>query len=687
METKLHDRIEALKNALSKGLYEKDEVMRLSLLTAIAGESIFFLGAPGCAKSMCARRITNAFKKDENKGDKGVKYFEVLLNQFSTPEDVFGNISLKALNGELEGGKEEYRRLTENMLPEADIAFLDEIWKASPAILNTLLTIINERTFKNGSKIEKVPLKALLAASNELPAKDRGLEALYDRFIMRLCIGFIQSEDNFFQMIESHSSAEVEISEEIKKLQISNSELETWKKEIEKVSLSEEARAVISAIRKELTKRNEALTEEEKDSGEAFEVGDRRWEKIAHILQTSAFLNDRKEVDLMDCQLIEYCIWSTEKQQKKVREIVETCIQQHGLDCDTSIEEINEQIEDFEKTVDETWFKEVKKPATEKIVIVDGQKCYECIREGTQETWYVTVEKGKHNPYSNCHDLYNSNKDHTTSYNFYKNEDNIRCYYDFEIKKNPPKTHLEQIEFEDITQETKQKVFDNAHYKPIKEAISSEIKRLKEKKEKDAVPFKANLFANQDYNKSLSSKTDEAIRKLEDAEIDLEKQHNRYFNSELDTYLYEGDVILKNGLIYSKDEIAKMSEEEKKDVIAVVCISKDKTYALGINENVMTWNDMKDYASNYGKNLPKDYSKDWKVSNKEELNEIWKNIDTINASLKAIGCTILSPQEYWSSTKNGDVAAFYQMFDDKGVQDHTTKDHKYAVRLIREWDK
>ena len=680
--TKLHDRIEALKNALCEGLYEKDEVMRLSLLTAIAGESIFFLGAPGCAKSMCARRITNAFKAE---GNEGLKYFEVLLNQFSTPEDVFGNISLKALNGELEGGKEEYRRLTENMLPEADIAFIDEIWKASPAILNTLLTIINERTFKNGSKIEKVPLKALLAASNELPAKNRGLEALYDRFIMRLCVGFVQSEDNFFQMIERHSSAEVELSDEIKKLQISNSELETWKKEIYKVSLSEQTRSVISAIRKELTAQNEGLTEE--DAGEAFEVGDRRWERIAHIIQTSAFLNDRNEVDLMDCQLIEYCIWNTEKQQKKVRKIVETCIQQHGLDCDTAIEEINEQIEEFEKTVDETWFKEVKEPATEKIVTIDGQKCYECIREGTQETWYVTVEKGKHDPYSNYHDLYNSNKDRTRSYDFYKNEDNIVCYYDFEIKKNPPKTHFEQIKFEDITQETKQKVFDNAHYKPIIDAISSEIKRLKEKKEKDAVPFKANLFANQDYNKSLSSKTDEAIRKLEDAEIDLGKQHNRYFKASLDASLHEGDVILKNGLICTKSEIKKISEEEKKDVIAVVCISGNKTYALGVNENVMLWTDMKNYVFNYGKDLPKEYSKDWKVPNKEELNEIWKNIDTINASLKAIGCTILSPQEYWSSTKNGDVAAFYQMFDDKGIQDHTTKDHKYAVRLIREWDK
>lgn len=194
---KIHERIKSLISGLNEGLYEKEEAVRLALLTAIAGESIFFLGAPGCAKSMIARRIAKAFKSD---GDKPVKYFETLLNQFSTPEEVFGNISLKALNGELEdqNGKEEYRRLTENMLPEADIAFLDEIWKASPAILNTLLTIVNERTFHNGSKVMDVPLKALFAASNELPAKNRSLEALYDRFVLRLCVGFIADEDNFF---------------------------------------------------------------------------------------------------------------------------------------------------------------------------------------------------------------------------------------------------------------------------------------------------------------------------------------------------------------------------------------------------------------------------------------------------------------------------------------------------------
>lgn len=225
--TKNYDRIEKLLAILKQGLYEKDEAIRLALLTAISGESIFFLGAPGCAKSMIARRIVQAFKSDEKEG---LKYFEYLMNQFSTPEDIFGNISLKALNGEGESGKEEYKRITDGFLPQADIAFLDEIWKASPAIQNTLLTIINERIFHNGGKVEDVPLKALFAASNELPTKNEGLEALYDRFILRLVVDFIQNEDSFFEMIDDSNSIDFIISENDKNLLISNEDLENWRK-------------------------------------------------------------------------------------------------------------------------------------------------------------------------------------------------------------------------------------------------------------------------------------------------------------------------------------------------------------------------------------------------------------------------------------------------------------------------
>ena len=692
---KLHDRIKALRDALATGLYEKDEALRLALLTAIAGESIFFLGAPGCAKSMIARRVVQAFKAA---GDNAVKYFETLLNQYTTPEEVFGNISLKALNGELEGqnGKEEYRRLTENMLPEADIAFLDEIWKASPAILNTLLTIINERKFHNGSKVQNVPLKALFAASNELPAKDRGLEALYDRFILRLCVGYIESEDNFFDMIDGESSSEFALDDETKKLQITNEELAEWKTQIDTVTLSEEAKAVISAIRKELTARNEKLSEENKDSKdsewqrELWEVGDRRWKKIAHILKASAFLNDRTEVDLMDCQLIEYCIWSTEKQQTQSRDIVEKCIKQNGLDCDTAIDEINEQIEEFTASVDGDWFEEVKEPATDKIVTVDGQKCYECTRDGTAEIWHVSVAEGRHYSYSNYHDVYNGTNYHTHA-SFSKNGNKISCWDNFTIRKNPSKTHSEQKSFSDIAHETLQKNFDKEQYAPIVDRIQSEIKTLKDKKEADVVPFKANLFANQEYNTSITAKVDDAIQQLENAKVSLDKQRNRYFKAELAATLSVGDVILRNGIVYTADEIENLTDEQKADVIAVVCVADEKTYALGIEQYSDAWDKIAKIASDYGtdNNLPTAYASGWTVPDKDLLAKIYENRETVNKSLKVVGedAYTLDRKEYWTSTENGDSAAFYQIFDDEGKKDDTTKSHEYSICLVREWKK
>ena len=541
--TKHHDRIATLKNALGEGLYEKDAALRLALLAAIAGESIFFLGAPGCAKSMLARRIAQAFKAD---GDGSLQYFETLLNQFSTPEDVFGNISLKALNGEGESGKEEYRRLTENMLPEADIAFLDEICKASPAILNTLLTIINERKFHNGSTVQDVPLKALLAASNELPAKDRGLEALYDRFIIRLPIGFIQNEDTFFDMVAG-SSSEFELSDEIKKLQISNAELEDWKTQIDAVQLSEEARAVISAIRKELTAQNAALSEEEKAAGEAFAIGDRRWKKIVRILKTSAFLNDRTEVDLMDCQLIEYCIWNTEKQQKKAREIVEKCIQQNGLDCNTAIDDIKDGIKEFEKIVTERFYThQENKPA--EYEMKDGYRAYKIVKPSSIQSYSSIVPhylcpEYNHSGYSRNGAYYDQNCNFLGDYDFYfrassfKIDGNtahwidgcrgnsysaeIECTSD-EIIKNPT-----VFKTPDLLELRRTKT-DSENYLPIKNTIDSEIKKLDAFIQSKSEIYKANVFADTVYFDIIMAAVIEAKKELQDAQVNLDKQRARY---------------------------------------------------------------------------------------------------------------------------------------------------------------
>ncbi|QEJ98277.1 AAA family ATPase [Treponema phagedenis] len=701
---KKHDRIETLLKELGKDLYEKDEALRLALLTAIAGESIFFLGAPGCAKSMIARRMLKAFKAD---GDGSVKYFETLLNQFTTPDEVFGNVSLKALNGELpeQKGKEEYRRLTKNMLPEADIAFLDEIWKASPAILNTLLTIINERKFHNGNKIMDVPLKTIFTASNELPAKNRGLEALYDRLILRLQLDFIENEDNFFEMISGANFCEFELSDEAKKKQISNDELKNWKIQIDKITLSPEARAVISAIRKELTLRNAAMSDEEKEKGEQFQVGDRRWKKITHILKTSAFLNDRTEIDLMDCQLIEYCIWNTEKQQKKAREIVEKCIQQNGLDCDTAIEEINEEIEEFKTRVDETWFEET---LPVKYKMKDDVSAYKILNPkeiyfaDQKVVPYYISDSYKWSGYNDRMGMLYDAKGEALglNYNFAFNNCSVsndkitwtdwwRSYNSLPERKHTMtiETSIKQKECSDIAQETLQKNFDKKHYAPIVKAINAEIEKIKTKKENDAIPFKANLFADQAFNTSIVSKLDEAIHTFEDAKINLDKQHARYFNAELQAKFSVGDVILKDGVVLSSDEIKNISENEKASVIAVICVDGEKPFAISIVEGKKNWTALDDFLHEHKTTLTDEYAENWIIPQATELEEIWDNREKINASLKAAGKPELTTQEYWSSEEKGDGAAVYQMFDEEGHQDHTTKDHEYAIRAIRYWTK
>ena len=190
--------ISALLKQLSEGVFEKQHILAVALLSTVAGESIFLLGPPGTAKSLVARRLKLAFKDG--------KSFEYLMSRFSTPDEIFGPVSISLLKNE-----DRYERVVEGFLPTAHIVFLDEIWKASPSIQNALLTAINERIFQNGDKTLHLPMKALIAASNELPAEDEGLEALWDRFLVRMVSNCIQSETEFFKMIRQKVTTEVAI--------------------------------------------------------------------------------------------------------------------------------------------------------------------------------------------------------------------------------------------------------------------------------------------------------------------------------------------------------------------------------------------------------------------------------------------------------------------------------------------
>lgn len=316
------ERFKLLLQEMNRGIYEKETEISLSLLAALAGESIILLGPPGVAKSMVARQLKTAFREAHS--------FEYLMSRFSTPDEIFGPVSIQKLKT-----SDTYERAVEGYLPTADVVFLDEIWKAGPAIQNTLLTVINEKIFRNGNREMHLPLKLLVAASNELPAKGEGLEALWDRFVIRIESRPIKLEKNFRAMLlevksEEQRASEVkseergafEVKSEERRVNNSNAitaeEYAEWTERIDKIGVKIEVLDAISAIRKSLR----AVNVDEAAERRNIYVSDRRWKNIVRLLRTSAFMQDREEVDICDLLPIYHCLWQEPEERDAIRNIV-----------------------------------------------------------------------------------------------------------------------------------------------------------------------------------------------------------------------------------------------------------------------------------------------------------------------------------------------------------------------------
>ena len=322
------ERFKQLLGEMNRGIYEKETEISLSLLAALAGESIILLGPPGVAKSMVARQLKTAFRDAQS--------FEYLMSRFSTPDEIFGPVSIQKLKT-----SDTYERAMEGYLPTADVVFLDEIWKAGPAIQNTLLTVINEKIFRNGNREMHLPLKLLVAASNELPAKGEGLEALWDRFVIRIESRPIKLEKNFRAMLlDSHADflgptdftdstdfsgftgglghTDFADNADFSDLKITSEEYAEWTEKICKIGVKEEVLDAISAIRKSLR----AVNVDEAAERRNIYVSDRRWKNIVRLLRTSAFMQDREEVDICDLLPIYHCLWQEPEERDAIRNIV-----------------------------------------------------------------------------------------------------------------------------------------------------------------------------------------------------------------------------------------------------------------------------------------------------------------------------------------------------------------------------
>ncbi len=278
--------------AMTTGLIERDLPARLLIMAALASEHVLLVGPPGTAKSELARRLRSTVV--------GGRYFERLLTKFSVPEEIFGPLSIRSLE------RDEYRRLTDGYLPSASVAFLDEIFNANSAILNALLTLLNEREFDNGTVRETTALATVVAASNTV-AQGPELAALQDRFLFRFHVQPVSSAA-FARLLEPLPRAPPKEAPSL-----SSAVIDAVRDAGGSTSLGAAARHVLTSVRRELA------------AGDLY-VSDRRWQKIAKVVRLAAAIEGRREASLSDCAIIVHCLWNSVEQKELVQRTVEAAI-------------------------------------------------------------------------------------------------------------------------------------------------------------------------------------------------------------------------------------------------------------------------------------------------------------------------------------------------------------------------
>lgn len=319
----------------------KDHIIDLLGICLIAQENLFLYGPPGTAKSAIVKELSKTLKG---------KTFEYLLTRFTEPNELYGPFDIRKLR---EG---DLITNTEGMLPEATLIFLDELFNANSAILNSLLMILNEKVFKRGKETKKIPALISIGASNNLP-EDEALQALFDRFLIRVKCDNV-SPDLLNNVLQAGWKLQLLKEDEIPT--ISTDTIRELQQELYSIDLSAIQKSYIEMISR---LRNSGIS-----------VSDRRAVKLQRLVAASALICKREKAILSDLWIFKYT-WENNEQREILNNIVESIIKedveenQHPRALESNLPDPEEIYEDAQTLLNQ--WKQETTSNTERATIKD----------------------------------------------------------------------------------------------------------------------------------------------------------------------------------------------------------------------------------------------------------------------------------------------------------------------------